>query len=220
MGLMLVSVFAEIVSLGAVLPFIGALAAPEVVFSHPLIGEIARRSGIDSPEQLVLPLTLAFIAAALISAAIRMLLTWVSTRFTFMTGADLSQEVYRRTLYQPYPVHTGRSSSEVISGITSKVGGTMLGVMLPFVTLVSAAMLLLAVMLTLIVINPTIALIAAGGFGGIYALITWITRRKLLRNSQRISVEHTQVVKALQEGLGGIRDVPSRRHTAGLLRGL
>lgn len=207
MGLMLVSVFAEIVSLGAVLPFIGALAAPQAVFNHPVIGEIARRSGIDSPDQLALPLTLAFVGAALISAAIRMLLTRVSTRFTFTTGADLSQEVYRRTLYQPYPVHTKRSSSEVISGITSKVGGTMLGVLLPLVTLISAAMLLLAVMLTLIVIDPAIALIAAGAFGGSYAVITWFTRRKLRRNSQRIALEHTQVVKALQEGLGGIRDV-------------
>ena len=67
-----------------------------------------------------------------------MLLSWVSTRFTFSTGADLSLEVYRRSLYQPYRVHIGRSSSEVISGITSKVGGTMLGVLLPFVTLISS----------------------------------------------------------------------------------
>jgi ATP-binding cassette subfamily B protein len=34
-----------------------------------------------------------------------------------------------------------------------------------------------------------------------------MTRRRLRVNSQRIDFEHTQVVKALQEGLGGIRDV-------------
>jgi ATP-binding cassette subfamily B protein len=95
----------------------------------------------------------------------------------------------------------------VISGITSKVGGSMLGVLLPFVTLISSSMLLMAIMLTLIAIDPMVALIAAGGFGGSYALITWRTRRKLRGNSQRIASEHTQVVKALQEGLGGIRDV-------------
>lgn len=207
LALMLVSVFAEIVSLGAVLPFIGVLAAPEMMFEQPFIADLARAAGIESADKLVLPLTIVFALAATVSGAIRMLLVWVSTRFTFTTGADLSMQVYLRTLYQPYRVHIGRSSSEIISGITTKVGGTMLGVLLPFVTLVSSTMLLIAIMSTLIVIDPFAALVAAGGFGGSYALITWFTRRKLRRNSQRIAAEQTRVVKALQEGLGGIRDV-------------
>jgi len=207
MGLMIASVVAEIVSLGAVVPFIGALAVPDVVFKHRLVADLAQAWGITSADQLVLPLTLAFASAAIISGGVRMWLSWVSTRFTFNTGAELSLEIYRRTLYQPYRVHIGRSSSQVISGITSKVGGTMLGVLLPFVTLMSSGMLLAAIMVTLIVIDPLVALIAAGGFGGSYGLIAWLTRRRLRRNSQRIASEHTQVVKALQEGLGGIRDV-------------
>ena len=127
MVLMLLSVAAEIVSIGAVLPFIGVLAAPEVVFEHEAVARIASAWGIESPGQLVLPLTIAFVSAALISGAIRLLLSWVSTRLTYNTGADLSLEVYRRTLYQPYRVHISRSSSEVISGITTKVGSTILG---------------------------------------------------------------------------------------------
>lgn len=204
---MVVSVFAEILSLGAVLPFIGALASPQTVFEHPIVSRAAQAWGIVSADQLVLPLTLMFASAALVAGAVRMALAWISTRFTFATGADLSFEVYRRTLYQPYRVHINRSSSELISGITSKVGVTMLGVLLPFVTLLSSVMLLVAVMLTLIAIDPFVALVAAGGFGGSYLLITKLTRHRLLRNSQRISAEQTQVVKALQEGLGGIRDV-------------
>ncbi len=41
MGLMLVSAFAEVVSLGAVLPFLGILVAPEHVFSHPIVADMA-----------------------------------------------------------------------------------------------------------------------------------------------------------------------------------
>jgi ABC-type multidrug transport system fused ATPase/permease subunit len=156
---------------------------------------------------LVLPLTILFVAAALFAGAIRVLLLWVSTRFTFAAGADLSMEVYRRTLYQPYSVHLARSSSEVISGIANKVGGTVLGVLLPALTLLSSVVLLLALMATLIAINPAVALIATVGFGGGYALITWFSRRRLSQNSRRIARDQTQLIKALQEGLGGIRDV-------------
>ncbi len=71
MGLMLISAFAEVVSLGAVLPFLGILVAPDRVFSHPIVADVALAWGITSADQLVLPLTVAFAAAALIAGAIR-----------------------------------------------------------------------------------------------------------------------------------------------------
>jgi ATP-binding cassette subfamily B protein len=204
---MVLSAFAEVVSLGAVLPFLGILTAPQAIFRYRVVAQIAHALGITTPHQLLLPLTIAFATIALIAGAIRMLLLWVSTRFTFAAGADLSIEVYRRTLYQPYRVHVARNSSEVLSGITNKVGGTVLGVLLPFMTLISAMMLLVAMPLALIAINPMVAIVATLGFGTSYGVITWLSRRRLRSNSERISNEQTQVIKAIQEGLGGIRDV-------------
>ena len=206
-GLMLVSAFAEVVSLGAVLPFLGILVAPEHVFNHPIVADVAQAWGITSADQLVMPLTVAFAMVALIAGAIRILLLWISTRLTFAAGADLGIVVYRLTLYQPYRVHVARNSSAVISGITNKVNGVVFGVLLPLLMLVSSTVLLVAIMFALLAINPMAALVAAVGFGTSYSLITWMSRRRLHRNSQRIAYEQTQVVKALQEGLGGIRDV-------------
>lgn len=207
LGLMLVSAFAEVVSLGAVLPFLGILIAPDRVFNHPIGADVAQAWSITSADQLVLPLTVAFAAAALTAGAIRICLLWVSTRLAYATGADLGIEVYRRTLYQPYHVHVARNSSEVISGITNKVNDVTFGVLLQLLILVSSIILLVAITLALIAIDPMVASVAAVGFGASYALITWMSRRRLRRNSQRIAQERTQVVKALQEGLGGIRDV-------------
>jgi ATP-binding cassette, subfamily B, bacterial PglK len=207
LALMVASAFAEVASLGALLPFLGLLASPDRVFNNPLVSRMAHAFGLVRPDQLLLPLTVTFAVVALLAGAIRMLLLWVSTRFTFATGADLSIEVYRRTLYQPYHVHIGRNSSEVISGITNKVGGTVLGVLLPLMTLTSSAMLLVAIPLALIAIDPAVALAASAGFGASYAVITWLSRRRLYHNSQRIADEDTRVLRALQEGLGGIREV-------------
>jgi ATP-binding cassette subfamily B protein len=207
LGLMVASAVAEVASLGAVLPFLGVLTAPDKVFRYHLVARAAHAWGIDSPARLVLPLTVAFAAMAVLSGAMRLLLLWVSTRFTFAAGADLSMEVYRRTLYQPYQVHVARSSNEVISGIMNKVGGTVLGVLLPMMTLLSSMLLLVAIPVALVVIDPLVALAATAGFGAAYAVITWLSRRRLYYNSRRIADEQTRVLKALQEGLGGIRDV-------------
>jgi ATP-binding cassette subfamily B protein len=63
------------------------------------------------------------------------------------------------------------------------------------------------ILIALIAVDPTIALIAFCGFGVIYGLVIYLTRRRLLINSQVVAIESTKVIKSLQEGLGGIRDV-------------
>jgi ABC-type multidrug transport system fused ATPase/permease subunit len=205
-GLIFVSAIAEVITLGAVLPFLGILTAPERVFRYPLVADFVHAWGIDSADHLVLPLAVGFGFAAIIAGAFRMLVLWISTRVAFATGADFSSDVYRRTLYQPYQVHVVRNSSEVISGITGKVNDTV-NVLNTMLTLTSSCVLLVFITLALIIIDPIVALVAIVGFGSSYGLITLIVRRRLREDSQRIAYEQTQVVKALQEGLGGIRDV-------------
>ena len=68
-------------------------------------------------------------------------------------------------------------------------------------------MVIISIILALILIDPIIALTSFVIFGGSYLVISRIFVRKLSNNSKRIADEQTQVVKALQEGLGGIRDV-------------
>ena len=207
LALMVSGAFAEVLSLSAVLPFLGILTAPDRVFNYAPVKNLVQPWGITAADQLVLPLTVAFAAAALMAGVIRTLLLWASTRLAFASGADLSIEVYRRTLYQPYRAHIARNSSEVISGIIAKVEGVVFGVLLPLLTLISSMVLLVAITLALFVINPAVATLAFLGFGSSYGLISWVSRQRLRRNSQRVAHEQTQVIKALQEGLGGIRDV-------------
>jgi ATP-binding cassette, subfamily B, bacterial PglK len=160
MGLTVLSSFAEVISLSATLPFIGILTRPEKVFDSPSMADVVKVLGITSSDDLVLPLTIAFAVAAVVAGVLRLLLLWVSIRLGNAAGADLSIEVYRRTLYQSYSVHVARSSSEIISGITQKVG-TATGVLISVVALITSAMLFAAIMMTLLAIDPMVAIIAA-----------------------------------------------------------
>jgi ATP-binding cassette, subfamily B, bacterial PglK len=198
--------FAEILSIGAVLPFLAVLTAPERIFQLPVAQPFIKLMGFTSSSQLLLPLTITFGIAAIFSGAIRLLLLWASTRLSFATGADLSISIYRRTLYQPYSVHVARNSSEIISGITNKTG-VVITSLTNVLNFISSAIILLAILVMLVSVDPIIALAAFGGFGLIYGLIIKVTRKNRLINSKRISLESTRVIKSLQEGLGGIRDV-------------
>ena len=205
--LMLLASFSEIISIGAVLPFLGVLTAPERVFEHAAAQPIIHALDLTEPSQLLLPLTVIFGGAALIAGAMRLVLLWASTRISFTTGADLSISVYRRTLYQPYAVHCSRNSSEIINGITGKTSSVIFGVISPVLTLITSSVMLITILIALLMVEPTMAFLAFGGFGLIYLLIIRFSRKQLLVNSHRIADESTRVIKSLQEGLGGIRDV-------------
>ncbi|MCP9808499.1 ABC transporter ATP-binding protein [Cyanobium sp. HWJ4-Hawea] len=203
---MLASGGAELVSLGAVLPFLAVLSAPEQLWQQPLIQELALRVGFTTPGQLLLPATAAFAAAAVLAAVVRLANLWLNGRMAAAIGSDLSGEAYRRTLYQPYGVHVQRNSSTVINTITSQVGRTVVAI---YYALLLATSVVVAVgLLTgLLLINAQVALAAAALFGSAYGLISITTRNKLSGNSGLIAEASRQVLKAVQEGLGAIRDV-------------
>jgi ATP-binding cassette, subfamily B, bacterial PglK len=205
--IMIIASFSEVVSIGAILPFIAILTAPEQTFNHQLMQPIILYFELTSPNQLMLPMTVAFILSGLISGAIRLVLLYATTRLSFGAGADLSINIYRRTLYQDYSVHVARNSSEVINGIISKTGVVIGGVITPILILISSMFLMTGIMGALFAVDVLVALTASFGFGILYWAVIQYTRKQLKENSRCISEKSTQMIKSLQEGLGGIRDV-------------
>lgn len=204
---MFVASFAEVFSIGAVLPFLAVLTAPERVFGYQLAQPLIHALGVTEPKQLLLPLVIAFAVAALFSGVMRLILLWAQNRLGHAIGADFSTGIYRRTLYQPYAVHVARNSSEVIAGISLKANALVSGTVAPILTILSSCLMLFAILFVLLAVEPLFTLAAFGGFGVIYALIMFFAKKKLELDSQCISREQNQVYKALQEGLSGIRDV-------------
>ena len=205
--LMIFTSFSEVLTIGATLPFLGALTAPEHIYQLASMQPVIKFLGLTLPKQIILPMTILFGLAAVIAGAMRLLTLWASTRLAFAAGADLSIDIYRRTLYQTYAVHCARNSSEVINGISTKVNSTIYNVILPILTMATSSTVLISILMALLLIQPTIAIAAFAGFGLIYMLIIFLTRKQLLIDSQKVAQNSTLVIKSLQEGLGGIRDV-------------
>ena len=203
---MLASGGAELVSLGAVLPFLAVLSDPERLWQQPLVQALAGRVGFTQASELLLPATLTFAVAAVLAAVVRLANLRLNGRLAAAVGSDLSCEAYRRTLYQPYGVHVQRNSAAVIAGSTTFISGSV-GALTSLLQLVTAAVVAVGLLAGLLLIDWAVALGAAALFGSVYGLLAITSRQELERNSQRIAAAAKQQIKALQEGLGAIRDV-------------
>jgi len=203
--LMLLGAAGEMATLGAVVPFLGLLANPGLADQSPLINRAVATLGIESAN-LLLAVGLLFGLIAVIAAAVRILLMWVMYSFTFGLGADLGGEVYLRTLYQSYAWHVSRNTSEILAGI-QKINAVTNNVILQVIQGGVALIMTLAILGMLLSINVEVAFLAGLGFATLYSIISWITRKRLRENSQTIARNETLRTQAVQEGLGGIRDV-------------
>jgi len=207
LALTLIAMFAEVLSIGAVIPFLTALTTPEALLEvsglQPLWGYL----GIDRAEDLLLPITLGFVAAAVFAALVRIALLWVNARLTVAMGVQLRSDLYTRVLYQPYEYHVARNSSELISMATEKVGPATNSGISHVLMLVTSLLLSIAIILTLLWVSPVVALSAFVMLASVYLLAGYLVKKRIKRNSLVIAEQQPQAVKCLQEGIGGIRDV-------------
>ncbi len=205
--LMVIAPIMEIISIGSIVPFLSVLTSPDQFFENQYLQPLIIFLNISESSQLILPLTLIFIAATILSAIVRLFLLYVTTKFSFATGGDLSVNIYRRTLYQEYSTHVSNNSSEVIDGIITKTNSIVGKILMPILTIISSTIMMLSIFGILIFIDPSLSLITIATFGLLYWLVAYFVKKSLTKNSQLIAFKSTEMIKSLQEGLGGIRDV-------------
>ena len=206
-ALMVATSVIEIVSIGSVLPFLAILSDPSKASSYWFLQWIFDNFSIRSPNELLAPLAISYGILAIFAAFMRLFLIWATTKLSFETGADLGARIYERILYQPYYAHLKTGSSEVISGITSKANDAIYHILLPILTLLSSSMLLFAILGVLIFLEPLLTIVTFTGFALSYLIAILLVKNRLVANGELISTQSVAVIRAIQDGLGGIRDI-------------
>lgn len=210
MILMALTVFSsvlEIISIGLVLPFLGALLEPARVLSHPIFGALLVTLGLTSEKNMVMALTMFFCVAALIAGAARLALMWWQTRLSYAVGADFAIGIYRRALHRPYAEHLKINSSETISAVAVKSEIVVRQILFPILTIASSAVTSLAILALLCFANPFITLVTITSFSLIYVCVNYATNSRLSNASKVIDLQSSNVIKAMQDGLGSVRDI-------------
>ena len=205
--LMVFASIAEMFTITAVLPFLGVIATPDLIFNNPYVKPLNNFLQLDSADDLRFVITVGFVVIALIAGTMRIILLTVSTKLLFAAGIDLSSEIYRRSLYQPYPIHVNRNSSDLINVVFNKSSDVIFGVMMPLMTIISSSILLVGIIIILVLIDPIVMLMTFTCFAVLYLFILRVTSHKVKNNSKLIAEESTKAIQCLQEGIGGIRDV-------------
>jgi ATP-binding cassette subfamily B protein len=203
---MVICAISEVLSIGALLPFLSVLTEPYLILNNPFLKPIVEALNVKSSDQLILLFTLLFCIAIALSGMLRLLLLFTSSKITFAIGGDISVNIYQRTLLQPYSIHIARNSSQIVDGVTNKTISVIECIRCS-IAIISSTIFLAIIVFTLFIFQPLITIQIFFGFGIIYLTIIKLTKRRLSENGKKIAYFSRFSIQNLQESLGGIRDI-------------
>jgi len=87
------------------------------------------------------------------------------------------------------------------------VPSVITSILMPIPVIVSSTLIIISILSVILFINTKVAIISLAGFTSIYLIIILLSKKQVALESKQISEESVRVLKILQEGLEGIRDV-------------
>ncbi|QNM83404.1 ABC transporter ATP-binding protein/permease [Sphingomonas sabuli] len=197
---------AEVTAIGAVVPFLALLANSGGSAAGSSIFRVFSALGATTEQQQLALATAILCSAAVAAAVLRIFLVRKTQYFANLFGHELSLEVQRRILFQPYIWHTGQNSSRQLAAIEKVQLVTGL-ILQPLLSAAAATVLIAAVLVVLLQLAP-LATIAAGTVLGVaYWIIGAAARSRLSRNSQLADEALERRTRIIQEAAGGIREI-------------
>jgi len=198
--------FAEVISIGSIIPIVSLLMDEKNINKYPLINQILSilPSSIHSK---VLGILILFAIVTILVGIIRYVTLVFTNKLAFNISSSVAISVYTTALYKPYPVHLQENSSETISNLTTKVNSMISGIFLPLLTFVNSSFIIISILGALMIINPLIASVIFVVFGGAYWIISKYSVKKVHANSGIIAKLDEKLIKLIQESLGAIREI-------------
>ena len=207
MGLILIMGFADMVGVGAILPFLGVVANPDSVHDNAWISWAYEWLGAESAEQFTYYLGVIVFCIIVFSLLFKIMTTYALARFSHMRKYSLSRRMLAGYLQQPYVWYLSRHSSDLTKTVLQEVDQLVGYALMPAMRILAQAVSIIFLIGLIFIVRWDIALISGAVLLTTYALVYLVVRRLLERLGRRRVEANKQRFRAISEVFGGIKDV-------------
>lgn len=201
--LALVGMILELLSLGLIIPLMGLLTQDDYVDKYP---DLFHLMGEPSQQKILVVGVLFILFVYLVKAIFTYYSNWVQRAFLNKAKARLSSELFKRYLRQPYSFHLDNNSSTLITNAEN--GRTIIsGGLEPLLVLLTDGLIATGMFILLLIVEPLGTLCVLALFAVASVLFQFSTRKRIHAWGIAKKVESRLVLKHLQQGLGGVKEV-------------
>lgn len=204
--LVVVAALFEVVGVAAVVPFFTLLGDPGSAAGVPLVGHWLAGSAADPLTVLRWAGVGAAVAVVLMNL-VGIVANWRLLRFAWGLNDTLSTRLFTHYLAQPYTFMLSRNSAAMANNVMQEVYRLTSDGFVAALTLVARAVVALAIVAFLLVLDPTLAVVAFAALAGSYALIYAAVKGVLRRVGREATGANRERLRLVNEGLGGFKEI-------------
>ncbi len=205
LGAMLIGALLEMVGVGAIPAFVSVISNPEAVYSNPFGQWFVETLGLTTTEQLLLSGAAALLAVFIVKNAYLAMFSWIHAKFAFTLQVGLARRLFATYLHSPYAFHLRRNTAELLRNTNHDAMEVVGAGLIPLMRLIMETLTATAILVLLLLVEPIITLVTFVVLGGTTALFLRLVRRRVLRAGEDERRHQAGMIRAVNEGLGGIK---------------
>lgn len=202
--LSLINALAEAVNIGLLIPFLKIIEKPEILNDYSIYIIFRNLFSITTDPRIFI--LASFIFFLLLSAVFRIFINWFTLKISYSISEKLASRIYEQVLNRNFLDHVKENTSKTISDVTFRVNATTTTIM-SIIIIFNNVILSFLIFGTLLFIDFNTTGFVMLTIGVIYILTTASLRSRFNENSKIINKKQTSLIRTLQEGLGGIKEV-------------
>lgn len=202
--------FLDMVGVASILPFIAVLTNPGMIETNIYLNNIFQASsmfGVESNQEFLFALGVLVFALLVISLSFKALTTYVQVHFILMREYSIGRRLIEGYLHQPYSWFLNRNSANIGTTILSEVQQVIGNGIKPLIEVITKAMVIIALLTLLIIVDPKLALSVGISLTGTYGLTFYFIRKYLNRMGNKRFINNKLRFSIVSEAFGAAKEV-------------
>jgi ABC-type multidrug transport system fused ATPase/permease subunit len=200
---MLIGSVLETFSFGLIIPLIGMLTQPDYLSKFPTIYNML---GEPSDEAFAVIAMLAMVVLYVFKSIFLVWSLWFQKGYSTAVTTRVGRKLFANYLHQPYVFHLQKNSALLIRN-SQYSSSVMSGFIDPLLAIIADAFVTVGLIAVLLYVEPFGTLATIVVFGLCAVAFRQFTSRKIRRWGEAQKHYKGMLIKHLQQGFGGVKDV-------------
>ena len=204
--MMMVAAALEVLGIGMIPAFVAIVASPDRILEYEPLLPILAFLDITTARDLLIWGSVALLGIFIIKSMYKLFFNYFEARYIYNRRYQISHRMMSSYMQAPYTFHLQRNTAELLRNITQEVTILIGNVLTMILDISKQAVIAISILLFLFIAEPLITLFVilfAGLSSGTFLILT---KKKVKAYGKREQQHRSEMIKAVNQGLGGIKD--------------
>lgn len=204
---LLIGALLETVGIGLIIPFLGVVTTPEIIFENRILHYFYTALHFQSTNAFLVFVALSMLGIFVLKSIYLFVFYLYQYKFLYAQQAKLGARLLNVYLTKPYTYHLQKNSAEMLRNLNTEVFKVFSYIIGPALLLLSELLVVLSVFMLMLVAAPVTTLLSAVIMAGVVGIFFKFFRKKLTNTGKKEQQNYGEMIKWVNQGLGASKEI-------------